>query len=329
MLSIKTTIEKWPVAGSFRISRSEITEITVVVASVSRNGRQGRGECRPYARYNETAETVSRQIASLNPKLSTLNTETLQDYLPAGAARNAVDLALWDLRAQEEGRSVSSMLGLETPAPRDTAYTLSIDTPSAMAEAAKRASGYTLLKLKTGAQLAAQCAMAVTQARPDASLILDTNEALSTQQCGELQHALRGKPVIMIEQPVPADHPLPQTIGETRPVICADEALHTRRDLSMLWEAGYRAVNIKLDKAGGLTEAVMLAQAAKAHGFEIMLGCMVGTSLAMSPALLLEGFADVIDLDGALLLETDHEGGVTYRDGKIIPAPKDFWGYPR
>lgn len=329
MLSLKTTIEEWPVAGSFRISRSEITKITVAVVTASRNGHIGRGECRPYPRYAESAQSVKAQIDSLGAQAKDLSTDSLQTLLPAGAARNAVDLALWDLRAQEEGRSVASILGLAEPRARQTAFTLSVASPHAMATAAREASGHTLLKMKTGQSEAIDCAAAVLEARPDAQLIIDANEALTSAQCRDMQNALAGTRVRLIEQPIPAGSPLPDPNGESRPIICADEALHTRSDIPALWAAGYRAVNIKLDKAGGLTEGVKLARAAKAQGFQIMLGCMVGTSLAMMPALLMESFADVIDLDGALLLEKDRENGVGYEGGKILPAPHSFWGYPR
>ncbi len=329
MLSLKTTIEEWPVTGSFRISRSEITKVTVAVVTASRNGYSGRGECRPYPRYGETPQSVKAQIDSLVPKAGGLSIDNLQDILPAGAARNAADLALWDLRAQEERRAVTDMLGLAEPRARQTAFTLSVAAPQAMAVAAQKASSHQLLKMKTGQSETVNCVKAVLTARPDAQLIIDANEALTTAQCRELQSALAGTPTRLIEQPIPAGSPLPDPSGQSTPIICADEALHTRSDLPALWAAGYRVVNIKLDKAGGLTEAVKLARAAKTQGFQIMLGCMVGTSLAMMPALLLESFADVIDLDGALLLERDHTNGVGYEDGMIRPAPKGFWGYPR
>lgn len=329
MEALKTEIITWPVAGSFKISRSALTEIPVVVVTITKNGKIGRGECRPYARYNENPTSVCEQIKSLEAELSSLNLENLQTRLGAGAARNAVDCALWDLEAQLQNTSVSKLLKLPAPKARDTAFTLSLDTPENMANAAKAALQYNLLKIKIGSNDGLKSALAVMEQRPDAQLIIDANEALDEDAMKKFQTALTSKPVALIEQPMPATQKLPFATANRRPVICADEALHTRNDLQRLWHEGYRAVNIKLDKAGGLTEALALTQTAKEMGFIIMLGCMVGSSLAMAPALLLESYADIIDLDGAALLARDHSDGVSYKDGKIWPAPNHFWGHSR
>ena len=186
-----------------------------------------------------------------------------------------------------------------------------------------------LLKIKIGGRDGLDCALAVLNSRPDAKLIVDANEALSAQDLITFQNELAGRAVVLIEQPMPAGESMPPGVSERRPVICADEALHTQKDLEHLWAAGYRAVNIKLDKAGGLTGALEIAKSAKDMGFEIMLGCMVSSSLAMAPALLLESFADYVDLDGALLLADDHKDKMLYEGGTIAPAPNTLWGWPR
>ena len=336
MDAIKSEVISWPIQGSFRISRSEVTAVDVVVATVRCGAHWGRGECRPYPRYNETPESVCAQIQTLTPDLKTLSLDTLAARLPHGAARNAVDCALWDLKAQTSGKPVHELLGLAAPRARKTAFTLSLDTPTNMAKAARQAKDYAMLKIKVGGERGLDCALAVMQARPDAQLIVDANEALSPQELQDFQNALAGKAVALIEQPLPASEPLPAaapladgTLAKNLPIICADESLHTRGDLSRLWDDGFRAVNIKLDKAGGLSEALKLAVEAKAMGFKIMQGCMVSSSLAMAPALLLESFADVIDLDGPALLSRDHDDGMSYENGMVIPAPDSLWGYPR
>ncbi len=326
MDTINSSLKIWPVAGSFRISRSSVTEVHVVVATVTKNGHTGRGECRPYQRYGESPKSVCAQIDGLREGLSSLTLDSLQSRLPAGAARNAVDCALWDLKAKTERRSVSDLLGLPAPRARKTAFTLSLDSPDNMAKAARKARGHSVLKIKVGATDGLKSALAVMNARPDAELIIDANEALDGESLSRFQSTLAGWPVLMIEQPMPAGSAMPSGVSTTLPIMCADEALHTSGDLEMLWAQGFRAVNIKMDKAGGLTEGLALARAAKAKGFVIMLGCMVGSSLAMAPAMILESFADVVDLDGALLLARDHSGGLRYDDGKVWPAPRTLWG---
>ncbi|WP_371398330.1 dipeptide epimerase [Fretibacter rubidus] len=330
MREINSTIEHWPVAGTFRISRSSLTEVIVVTVAITDGVHTGYGECRPYARYNETAHGVCAQINSLSDKLESLSTETLQDFLPAGAARNAVDCALWDLKAQQTGQSVAQMLNLLPSKTSRTAFTLSIDTPAKMQTAAIKAKIHSLLKIKIGdydGGLAA--ALAIFKARPDAELIIDANEALSFEQTRAMRDRLAGYPVVLIEQPVPSSETSAFDAADMLPIICADESLHTRTELPALHKAGYRAVNVKLDKTGGLTEAVKLIQTARAQGFVIMIGCMVGTSLAMAPATLLMDYADVVDLDGALLLAKDRNPGIHYHGEFIDPAPNALWGQPR
>lgn len=317
-------------AGTFRISRSTLASVTVVTVSIADGTHIGRGECRPYARYDETPETVCAQINSLRDKWDSLDTHSLQTILPAGAARNAVDCALWDLRAQQTGRSVADLLDLPPASPVQTAFTLSIDTPTATRRAAISAGAHGLLKIKIGdyaGGLAA--ALAVMDARPDAELIIDANEALSAPEMQSMRKALSAYPVVLIEQPFPAQVKSPIDSPDALPILCADESLHTADDLSRLWAQGYRAVNIKLDKTGGLTEAVTTLRSAKRMGFVTMLGCMVGTSLAIAPATILMNHVDVVDLDGALLLSKDRANGLRYGDDRVWPAGTELWGYPR
>lgn len=325
-LILKT--EVWPVAGSFIIARSSLKEITVVTVEIHEDGKQGRGECRPYARYNETAERVTQQIEVLRPDIEYgISIETLQDIMPAGAARNALDCALWDLKAKLTGKSVSELLRLPSPQERLTAYTLSINTPQNMRMAALKAKTYPLLKIKIGDMTGLEACLEIMEARPDAELIIDANEALNSKDVAAFRDRLKTFPVVMIEQPVAdnAFNSIPNA-PKSLPIFCADESLHTSEDLSKLWAAGYRAVNVKLDKCGGLTEGLKLMRAAKAQGFIIMAGCMVGTSLAMAPMMILESFADYIDLDGPLLLARDRSGGLTYSEARIMPASRHFWG---
>lgn len=326
---LSVAIETWPVAGTFRISRSSLSEITVVTATITDGGHRGRGECRPYARYDETPQSVAAQIESLGAELGSLTAQTLLRRLPAGAARNAVDCALWDLAVQKTRTPITELLDLPAPKTRQTAFTLSIDTPENMRIAALAAKQHKLLKIKIGGEDGLDSCLAVMDARADAELIIDANEALTSKACARFQKTLCGYPVLMIEQPVPAGQPLPNMTAGQLPIICADESLHTRQDLKALWGAGYRAVNVKLDKSGGLTEGYALLREARAMGFVIMLGCMVGTSLAMAPAMYLSSYADVIDLDGALLLAKDRKVAMGYESGMILPPPARLWGMPR
>jgi len=320
--------EYWPVAGSFRISKSSLTEITVVTVTISEGGYTGRGECRPYPRYEETPKSVSEQIKTVRKHIEDgASTDELQSLLPAGAARNAVDCALWDLEVKRARTCIPERLGIPKPKARKTAFTLSIDTPAKMRAAALKAKAYQLLKLKIGGTQGLEACLAVMEARPDAELIIDANEALSPKDISTFQTTLSGYPVVMIEQPLPRKDfdRIPNT-PNALPLFCADESLHTAKDLDKLWAAGYRAVNVKLDKCGGLTAGLKLMRAAKARGFIIMAGCMVGTSLAMAPIMMLESFADYIDLDGPLLLSKDRKKGLHYEGPIIHPPSKEFWG---
>lgn len=316
-------IERWPIAGSFTISRGSKREAVVVIATLTDGAHVGRGECVPYTRYGETIEGVVEQIQSAD---GVRNRADLAQRLPAGAARNALDCAFWDLDAKRSGSPATVSSGL--PALLDaavTCYTLSLGTPEAMAAQAKAAAGLPLLKLKLGGSGDAERLRAVRAARPDARLVVDANEAWTPADLTHLLPIAAEIGVELIEQPLPAgaDDVL-RSIPRLVP-ICADESAHTSADIERL--AGlYDAVNIKLDKTGGLTEAIVMARAAKAAGLRIMVGCMVSTSLAMAPALLLAGLADWLDLDGPLLLQQDREPSLTYVSGRVLPTARGLWG---
>ena len=319
--------EIWPIAGAFRISRGAKTEAQVIVVEVERDGAIGRGEAVPYRRFGESIDGALAMLEDMRPRVEAgLTPEALQAILPAGAARNALDCALWDLAAKRAGRRVWELAGLPAPAPAVTAMTLSLDEPDAMADAARAAAGFPLLKLKLGegaADLAR--AQAVHAARPDAALILDGNEALSAEAFKALCAKARSLNVDMIEQPFPAGQDADLAKLAAPVSICADEGARTRADLEGL-AARYDAVNIKLDKSGGFTEAVEMARLARACGFRIMLGCMVATSLGMAPAMALAGLADWIDLDGALLLARDREPGLLADGAALHPPLPELWG---
>lgn len=328
MRNITAFAQSWPVAGSFRIARSSLTAIDVVRVEITDREHTGRGECRPYARYDETPASVIAQIEAVAHAIqSGADTNALQSLMPAGAARNAVDCGLWDLKAKTTGKSVADILNLPAPGPLQTAFTLSVDTPANIAKAALAAHDYGLLKMKIKDLSGIEAARAVLSVRPEAQLIIDANEALPGHALGAFQAALKALPVVMIEQPVHADIAGAVSIDPNMlPIVCADESLHGREDLQRLWDLGYRAVNIKLDKCGGLTEAIAVFQQAKAMGFVIMAGCMVGTSLAMAPMLHLAFMADVVDLDGPALLARDCEYGLEYTGGKVSAPNPRLWG---
>lgn len=325
-MRLSLSVESWPIRGVFRISRGAKTEAEVVVATLESGGRLGRGECVPYRRYGESIDTVRADIERLAPALEAgLDRSALQGLLPPGAARNAVDCALWDLEAKLAGKPAHELAGLPAPAPVLTAYTLSLDTPAAMAAAA-RAAAKPLLKLKLGGDaLDLERVSAVHGAAPEARLIVDANEAWTASDVLPLAQALAPLGVALIEQPLPAgaDDAL---FGIASPVpLCADESCHTAADLPRL-VGRYSHVNVKLDKAGGLTEAIRLADAAAASGMGLMIGCMVGTSLAMAPALLLAGRAEFVDLDGPLLLARDREPALGFEGAVISPPLPELWG---
>jgi L-Ala-D/L-Glu epimerase len=327
-MELSVRIERWPLAGAFTISRGSKTEAVVVVAELSDGAHRGRGESVPYARYGETPDSIVAAIEAIRPVLRRgLNHLELQQIMPAGAARNALDCAYWDVNAKAAGRRAYELAGLVAPAPRVTAYTISLGSISAMAAAAEQAASRPLLKVKLGGADGDDVARitAVRRAAPHAELIVDANEGWTVDNLGANLAACADIGVTLIEQPLPesSDAALARI---KRPIpVCADESLHDRAGLDAL--AGkYDAINVKLDKAGGLTEALALAAAAEQRGFAVMVGCMVATSLAMAPAMLVAQRARVVDLDGPLLLAKDRPGGLRYDGSIAYPPDAALWG---
>jgi L-alanine-DL-glutamate epimerase-like enolase superfamily enzyme len=327
-MELSVRIERWPLAGAFTISRGSKTEAVVVVTELNDGAHRGRGECVPYARYGETPDGIVAAIEAMRPALGRgLGRTDLQGTMPAGAARNALDCAYWDVNAKAASRPIHELAGLVAPEPRVTAYTISLAAPAAMAEAAERAAERPLLKVKLGGADAddGRRIAAVRRAAPRAELIVDANEGWTDDNLQRNLAACADAGVTLIEQPLPEgrDSALAQ-IRRAIPV-CADESVHDRASLDALI-GKYDAVNIKLDKTGGLTEALLLAEEAEQRGFTIMVGCMVATSLAMAPAMLLAQRARVIDLDGPLLLAKDRPDGLRYDGSLVYPAGAALWG---
>jgi L-alanine-DL-glutamate epimerase-like enolase superfamily enzyme len=327
-MELSVQIEHWPLGGAFTISRGSKTEAVVVTAELRDGIHRGRGECVPYARYGETPEGVVAAIEAMRPALRNgLDRAALQAAMPAGAARNALDCAYWDLNAKQTGRHVHELAGLATPKPLLTAYTISLAAPAAMAEAAERAASRPLLKVKLGGgdDDDSRRIAAVRRAAPRTQLIVDANEGWSEDNLAQNLGACANAGVTLIEQPLPEgrDAALARI---TRPIpVCADESVHDRASLDAL--AGkYDAINVKLDKAGGLTEALALLAAAERRGLAIMVGCMVATSLAMAPAMLVAQRASVVDLDGPLLLAKDRPDGLRYVGSLAYPSEPALWG---
>ncbi len=318
--------ERWPLAQAFVISRGAKTEARVVVAELSRDGLRGRGEAVPYARYGETVEGVLAEIESARPVIEAGGARAaLAHALPAGAARNALDCALWDLEAKAGGVRAWELAGFPRLDPVKTAYTLSLDPPEVMAAAARGNARRPLLKLKIGGPDDLDRVAAVRGAAPRARLIVDGNEALDFDALRRLAPEFARLGVSLIEQPLPVAEDAALE-GYDAPVpLCADESLHTRAELQACARR-YRAVNIKLDKTGGLTEALALRAEARARGLEVMAGCMVATSLAMAPALLIAHGAAFVDLDGPLLLAHDREPGLRFTGSVIEPPAPELWG---
>jgi L-alanine-DL-glutamate epimerase-like enolase superfamily enzyme len=319
-------IERFPIAGSFTISRGTKTEAVVVVAEVSDGAHTGHGECVPYPRYNETPEATLKALQGLSGAVAEgLDRQALRAALPAGAARNALDCALIDLEAKRTGRRAWELLGRVPPTPCITAYTISLGSPAAMAEATAKAAHRPLLKIKLGGDGDTERIAAVRRAAPTSELIVDANEAWVPSGLERSLAACAEAGVTLVEQPLPAGWD--DMLGRIRrPVkVCADESAHDRKSLEDL-RGRYDAVNIKLDKTGGLTEALDMADAARALGFDIMVGCMVATSLAMAPALLLAPMARFIDLDGPLLLARDRDNGLRYDGSLVHPPEASLWG---
>jgi L-alanine-DL-glutamate epimerase-like enolase superfamily enzyme len=329
MCTLTVRKEVWPLARPFTISRGTKTAAEVVVAEVSseRGGRRlvGRGECVPYPRYRESVEGVVAALrAEANAVANGLDRDGLLEKMPAGAARNALDCALWDFESKETGMPVWRRAGVAEPKAAVTAETIALGPPDAMAAAARALQDRPLLKLKLGAEAVVSSVSAVRQAAPLARLIVDANEGWTLDLLKQVTPELANLKVAMIEQPLPAGADAVLAEFASPVPLCADESCHDVGDLGRL--GGYRVVNVKLDKAGGLTAALALARAAREAGFSVMVGCMVGTSLAMAPAMVLAGLADVLDLDGPLWLASDRASPLRFERGIVYPPDPDLWG---
>jgi L-alanine-DL-glutamate epimerase-like enolase superfamily enzyme len=324
---LTSVVEHWPIAGTFTIARGSKTEAVVVVATiVDGDGHVGRGECVPYARYDETPASVMAEIEAIRPDVEAgLDRFELLSAMPAGAARNALDCALIDLEAKATGTGAAALLGLDGPEPLITAYTLSLGSPESMNAAARAAAHRPLLKIKLGGAAPPERLAAVRAGAPGARIIVDANEGWTVDLWDEAMSACVSAGVTLIEQPLPAD--ADDALARLpRPVpVCADETAHTSADVPRL-AALYDAVNIKLDKTGGLTEALRMAAAADAAGLKLMVGCMLATSLAMAPAVLLAQTAETVDLDGPLLLARDRVPGLRYDGSTVFPPGPELWG---
>ena len=319
---IQAKVEIFPLAQVFRISRGARTQAEVVTVIYEKDGIIGRGECVPYARYNETSESVTKQIEDLPDNI---DKETLQETLPPGAARNAVDCALWDFECKKLDQRIWENANIQKPEKNITAYTLSLDEPENMFKQAEKNSNRPLLKIKLGTPNDMPRLEAVRKGAPSAEIIVDANEGWDAEVYSQLAPKLVKLGVKLVEQPLPADKD-DDLIGLPRPLpICADESCHDRKSLEKLI-GKYDFVNIKLDKTGGLTEALLLKNKALEAGFKIMVGCMVGSSLAMAPATLIAQNATFVDLDGPLLLAQDRQHGLLYDESWVHPPVKDLWG---
>lgn len=321
-------VERWPVAGAFTISRGAKTHVDVLLCSVGDGVHEGRGEATPIYYHGETAEGCALAIRDFAAGFGGqgLSREAVNAQMPRGAARNALDCALWDLEAQRKGAPVWQISGLPEPKPLPTAYTISIDRPAQMEADARTAAsrGFGLLKCKLGGEGDLDRIAAVRHGAPDVRLIVDANESWNGRDIAAEAAALVALGVELIEQPICHGEEA-RLAGVVSPVpFCADESCQDRADMPRL--ADFPAINIKLDKAGGLTEAIALRDSALAVQKRLMLGCMLSTSLGIAPAFLLASQADWVDLDGALLLERDREGGLVVQDGLLHPGT--LWGLP-
>ncbi len=326
MRSLEVNIESWPLARPFAISRGVKTKADVVVAKVTDGAISGWGECVPYPRYDETVDGVAADIEKLTTDIANgMNRDALQDALHAGAARNALDNALWDLDAKQRGKRAWQVAGINAPTPYVTAETIGIGTVEEMAQSADRLKAAPLLKVKLDGELVMERMQTIREHAPSSRLIIDPNEGWTLEQLKDFAPKLADLGVEMIEQPIPAGSDDCLADYKSPVPVCADEACHASDDLPGL-VGKYQMVNIKLDKTGGLTEALKLAEMATDARFGIMIGCMVGTSLAMAPAVLLGSYAEFVDLDGPLLLKEDRDGGLRFEDGNVHPPEASLWG---
>ena len=326
MRKFELTSESWPIAGSFTIARGSKTQAEVIVVTLSENGFAGHGEAVPYSRYDET---VPQCMASLEASRSAIEGGIDRHSLPGlglpKAAQNALDCALLDLEAKKSKTAAWQLIGLRNPTTAITAYTLSLGTPDAMAKAAANAAHYPLLKLKLGREGDIERLNAIREAVPNARLIVDANEGWSPNILPTMLTACEKYRVELVEQPLPAGNDEALRNMQRSTIICADESAHDIAGLKNLI-GKYDAINIKLDKTGGLTSALALAKAAHEQNFKIMIGCMLATSLAMAPAFLLAQLADYVDLDGPLLLANDRSHGITFGNGIMQPPHPSLWG---
>lgn len=318
--------ERWPLARRFVISRDSKTEAHVVVVEVAEGEARGRGECVPYPRYNETVEQVLAQIEAVRGEIEAgCGREELQGLLPPCAARNAIDCALWDLEAKQKGVRAWTLAGVARLDPVKTAYTISLGPAEEMAEAARAAARRPLLKLKIGGHDDLERVRAVREAAPLTRLIVDANEGLSFEELRRLAPELAKLEVQMIEQPLPVEQDGALERWESPVMLGADESIHSRTELAACARR-YGCINIKLDKAGGLTEALALKAEAKAMGLEVMVGCMLATSLSMAPGMIVAQGLRLVDLDGPLLMTRDRSPGLEYLGSMISPPSPDVWG---
>lgn len=325
-VELSLEVEAFPIAGRFVIARGAKTQAVVVTATLRDGSHRGRGECVPYARYGESPQSVTAAIESRRGEIEAgADRLALAKLLPAGAARNALDCAMWDLEAKRSGVPAHLGAGLEPLAPLTTAYTISVGSPREMREAAVRAAHRPLLKIKLAGDGDPERLAAVREAAPAARLIVDANEAWREDNLADNLAACAKACVALIEQPLPAGQDSALARIERIIPICADESAHDRASLAGL-ERRYDAVNIKLDKTGGLTEALAMAREARERGLAIMAGCMVGTSLAMAPATLVAQYAAFVDLDGPLLLARDRQPGLVYDGSTLYPPGPEIWG---
>lgn len=321
-MKVTVSEDRFQLKQAFVISRGSRTEARVITVCIEQDGVKGYGECVPYARYNETMASVAAEINALETPFT--RTE-LQSLLPAGAARNAVDCALWDLEAKQAGKPAWTLAGLDPPGPEITAFTLSLGTPASMKQEAEKNAHRPLLKIKLGGEGDLDRLRAVREGAPNADMIVDANEGWTPDSYAELAPVLLALGVKMVEQPFPAGQD-DALLGMDRPLpVCADESCHDRASLPDL-VGKYDMVNIKLDKAGGLTEALLLKDAAIAAGYQIMTGCMVGSSLAMAPAVLVAQGCAYTDLDGPLLLGEDRDTVLKFDDEGVHPSDPALWG---
>lgn len=325
-MKLSVSNDSFQLAQVFTISRGSRTQADVITVKLSHEGVAGYGECVPYARYGETMESVNQQIESVRGAISEgMNRAELQSALPLGTARNALDCAMWDIEAKQANTTVWRLAGLPEPRPVTTCFTLSLESPEKMLAAATKNQTMPILKIKLGGDGDLDRLRAVREGAPDSTLVVDANEGWSVEDYHQLAPVMVELGVALVEQPLPADNDNALKGIERSLPVCADESCHDRASLEQL-HGKYDFINIKLDKTGGLTEALALKAAAMDAGFKIMVGCMVSTSLAMAPGVLVAQGAEVVDLDGPLLLAEDREPPIEFAGAMMSPAPSALWG---